>query len=505
MNFNKTKSIVYFILYACIFTHFQVSIAQPYLLKTIPSGASVLDNNEKVLGKTPLELEKILEQTREIVIQMEGYFPVEISFPEKIKKTSEFPSCINSCNECRIQYENFPELNNKNYSGILLLRKKNSDKEQSLFVSIDTPKIELSNESVLGKINGSLKKLNSKDIHSYIGYPGNMDMQMLSAFNGTYIDPRFISDDNEEKTLLYKPKIILKPIVKEMNFDFTGSLFRDLSGPCEITCDWQISTISDKSKVIASIPVKSAMYRGKNDYDIVLYKMLALSGRDLLEIDTLHSFLLRLQKEYLDGISSEQITIAGSSAKLPTSQKEILKLAVSSVVTVETDKGFGSGVFISGDGYIITNHHVTEGNGNVYISSGIHKKVKAQIVKAVSDYDVTLLKIPGTGYQSLPFGNTEESENGEDVYAIGTPLDKSLQQSITKGIISGIREWNGVKFIQTDVRINQGNSGGPLINASGEIIGITTLKASGKNVDGIGFCIPSNSIVEKLNLKFETP
>ena len=105
--------------------------------------------------------------------------------------------------------------------------------------------------------------------------------------------------------------------------------------------------------------------------------------------------------------------------------------------------------------------------------------------------------------KALSFGNSDSTGTGDEIFAAGTPLDKSLGQTVTRGIISGYREWNGVNFIQTDVSINAGNSGGPLLNQKGEIIGITTMKAFGKGIEGIGFGIPSNVVIDMMNIKFE--
>jgi hypothetical protein len=127
------------------------------------------------------------------------------------------------------------------------------------------------------------------------------------------------------------------------------------------------------------------------------------------------------------------------------------------------------------------------------------QKKKAEIIKSNKDFDLAILKVDVNNTKGLSF-SVNDTNIGEDVYAIGTPLDKKLQQSVSKGIISGYRELNGVNFIQTDTNINSGNSGGPLLNSNGEIIGINTLKATGDNVSGIGFSIPSPIVQKMLNI-----
>jgi serine protease Do len=116
--------------------------------------------------------------------------------------------------------------------------------------------------------------------------------------------------------------------------------------------------------------------------------------------------------------------------------------------------------------------------------------------------DVALLKVVGNGYRALPI-NLDDNINkvGADVIAIGTPQDISLGQSVTKGIISGKRVFEDLQYIQTDVSINSGNSGGALINNNGEVIGIIVSKLIGSGVEGLGFAIPINSALQDLNIQ----
>ena len=178
----------------------------------------------------------------------------------------------------------------------------------------------------------------------------------------------------------------------------------------------------------------------------------------------------------------------------------MIAAAAGAVVTIENENSFGSGVIISSEGYIVTNCHVVKNKKSVTVKLKQNKKYKAEIVKVNGDYDLALLKISAEDLKTLSFGNSDSSQESDEVFAIGTPVDKNLGQSVTKGIISGHMEWNGVKFIQTDVSINPGSSGGPLLNSGGEIIGITTMKISAKGVEGIGFCISSNDVLEMLNI-----
>ncbi len=165
-------------------------------------------------------------------------------------------------------------------------------------------------------------------------------------------------------------------------------------------------------------------------------------------------------------------------------------------------RGVGSGVIVSDDGYILTNNHVIEGTDEVKVTLSNGKEYDAELVgrddgqSEVGGSDLAVIKIDAKGLPVLPFGDSDALEVGEWVIAIGTPLNYS--QSVTRGIVSakgrtGFTTYG--QFIQTDAPINQGNSGGALINIRGELVGINTLIATNSIVRGnigIGFSIPSN-------------
>jgi len=182
----------------------------------------------------------------------------------------------------------------------------------------------------------------------------------------------------------------------------------------------------------------------------------------------------------------------------------IVKNSINSVVTVKTEFGHGSGFLISKDGYALTNSHVVEGADKIEVIFNNKLTLPAEVISNDKNRDVTLLKIVGGGYQPLPLNiNDDLAEIGTEVIAIGTPEDIELGQTVTKGIVSGYRNLEDKNYIQTDVSINSGNSGGSLLNADGEVIGIVVAKIVGKNVEGLGFAIPIDEAINGLNIKFE--
>lgn len=179
-----------------------------------------------------------------------------------------------------------------------------------------------------------------------------------------------------------------------------------------------------------------------------------------------------------------------------------LSTAARSVVIVETNDGHGSGCIISTDGYIVTNAHVVGQEAQVKVLMADGVQGKGQVVRVNPEMDLALVKIESDGLQAFQLPVTSLADIGADVFAIGTPADKELGQTVTKGIISARRKIEGRSFLQTDVSINGGNSGGALVARSGQLLGIVNAKLVGKGIEGIGFAIPAEQVSEALQLKF---
>ena len=157
-------------------------------------------------------------------------------------------------------------------------------------------------------------------------------------------------------------------------------------------------------------------------------------------------------------------------------------------------RSVGSGFIISNDGYILTNHHVVDGADSITVRLSDRREFTAKLVGSDETYDVALLKVEGKDLPILRQGASSSIKPGQWVVAIGSPL--GLDQSVTAGIVSAVGRTGGpgqqyVPFIQTDVAINRGNSGGPLLNTSGEVVGINSqiLSNSGGYM-GVSFAIP---------------
>ena len=164
----------------------------------------------------------------------------------------------------------------------------------------------------------------------------------------------------------------------------------------------------------------------------------------------------------------------------------------------------GSGFVLTEDGYVVTNHHVVEGASSITVTMSDGSVHPAQLVGSDSTNDVAVLKMDAAGLQAVALGSSTDLIVGDQVVAIGNPLGE-LTSTMTVGYVSAkdrdvTTDGTTINMIQTDAAINSGNSGGPMFNMNGEVIGITTAKysgesSSGASIEGIGFAIPIDDVM----------
>ena len=223
------------------------------------------------------------------------------------------------------------------------------------------------------------------------------------------------------------------------------------------------------------------------------------------------------QSEEADGYTLEKSQLPTSLSSNDTGKsltpKEVYAMNVNACVGIATQittnvwgqvasaSASGSGFILTSDGYVVTNNHVVEDATSVTVKLYNGDEYDATIVGTDEMNDVALLKIDATGLQAVTVGDSDQIEVGEEVIAIGNPLGE-LTFTMTAGVVSALdREINTdgkpINMLQTDVAINSGNSGGPLFDMDGNVIGITSAKysgetSSGASIEGISFAIPIN-------------
>lgn len=207
----------------------------------------------------------------------------------------------------------------------------------------------------------------------------------------------------------------------------------------------------------------------------------------------------------LSNTTSAQLSIEEIAAKAADS---VVEITTESVTTGEflqqsITQGAGSGVIISTDGYILTNYHVIEGASTITVTLRNGNSYPATLVGVDDNLDVALLKIEETNLSPATFGDSSSLKVGETAVAIGNPLGQ-LGGTVTNGIISALDrditiDGKTKKLLQTNAAINPGNSGGGLFNDKGQLIGLVVAKSSGEEIEGLGFAIPINDVVNILD------
>ena len=195
------------------------------------------------------------------------------------------------------------------------------------------------------------------------------------------------------------------------------------------------------------------------------------------------------------------LACGGDATPAPESPTDITENALPSVVQIITDSGSGTGFIVSADGLVVTNKHVVEGERRVTVRFATGEEYRGNVVQRHRAIDLAYVEIDSTRtFTALPLGNSAEVRVSESVIAIGYPLGEELGQepTVSRGIISAKRD----DYLQTDASVNPGNSGGPLLDSKGHVIGVITTRIesteTGRPVTGIGFAIPIDAVQQDL-------
>ena len=192
------------------------------------------------------------------------------------------------------------------------------------------------------------------------------------------------------------------------------------------------------------------------------------------------------------------------------SAKEVYRNCVNSVVYVETtgasaglyqssSTSSGSGFIVTDSGYIVTNYHVVEGGKSYKVTTYDNKEYDAKLIGYEESNDIAVLKIEGDSFQSVKYGNSSSISVGDNVYVIGNPLG-DLTYTLTSGVVSALNrliksdDGSLINMFQTDAAVNSGNSGGPVFDSTGSVVGIATAKYASSSIEGLSFCIPINDV-----------
>jgi len=238
---------------------------------------------------------------------------------------------------------------------------------------------------------------------------------------------------------------------------------------------------------------------GPTNYTDLNGDRVACDGYYVLKTDHF-DFQLEKLSDTFTGTVETRLAGSGRPAESELPVEEIVQRATPAVVYLRGPHGSGTGFFITDSGVVVTNKHVVANESGLVAVLRSGPELDARVIDVEPDLDIALLKVNGTGYPHLVLADALGVRAGQNVIAIGNP-GGGLPNTVTKGVVSAVGRrddlGNGT-WIQTDAAINPGNSGGPLLNAWGEVIGITTQKpflaADGRPLQGIGFALSSGDL-----------
>jgi S1-C subfamily serine protease len=293
----------------------------------------------------------------------------------------------------------------------------------------------------------------------------------------------------------HRAEFLLGGIVRELDCQDRYSGIR-----CRVGVEWQLLNVATDT-IVYKVTARSAVYDVPKDKSKQIGGMLLSKALDsVLQREQLRGLLASpkpTRKKDATFPSATYATCAPLAKAMPTAATDVLK----ATVVVKSGTGFGSGFFLTTDGLTLTAAHVVDSD-NLTLKLHDGSEVDAVVVRLAHRADVALLrpKQPLAQQACLATSTKVRADVGSELYAIGTPASLDLAFTLTRGIVSSVRVIEGQPILQTDAPVSRGNSGGPMVDTSGAVVGIASSKLVGGSVEGIAFAVPIVSALSALGL-----
>lgn len=308
-------------------------------------------------------------------------------------------------------------------------------------------------------------------------------------------------------------------VVNQVLTNLCGKSNTSWTGEAYIKLEWQVFAPDQKKVIYKSTTEGVARLRDKpveGAFSQIPLEAFSVAIRNLLADP---NFALAIQTPYdAAAAAANQVISPSPSASMPSGatvhidnvvaqqqgaeiSKSITDLR-SAVVTVLADGRSGTGFYIGTSGWLLTNQHVVGDAKVVKVRMPTGRELIADVQRINAGRDVALLKTEPPGVRPIPL-RLDEPAVGEDVYALGSPLGDAFNTTLTRGILSGVRVIGEQEFLQSDVAVLPGNSGGPLLDKSGQVVGITVAGLGAKGIAGMNFFIPTANALAKLRLQLD--
>lgn len=510
-SFQKTSTVLSCALIATLL--FQTScvtiLASKYQKVTIdnPSGSKILVDGETPEMKNGLVKLKRDANVKQITISKDGYKDEHVvAVPYKRSPLTfvsilffYYPYIVDALNPKSINYDKVIQVPEK----LVKVPKKS---EQFKEIRLNQVKVDLDDAkfTYYNTYKKYLKNVKGKRDESDEGSEIKLENTVFTDFlNQTLKEEGYIDTSRKVLKNSYSNNLLINATIDDYESFNVGTYSTGVSR-VELSIKWEV--LDYYEKVIYTYTKKDVKSGEFSFNSKDKYKEANLSAiNDALEAGLIDLMAQDKVQELLTDHSEEAKEEAFDVIKLKDASKYVSSIneAIKSSVTITNKDGHGSGFIISSDGYILTNYHVIAGAEDLKVVLNNEKEYDLEVIRISKIHDMALVKIDVNGM--IPFKLDYESEIsiGSDIYAVGTPKGQDLAQTVSKGIISGVRKSdNGSNLIQTDASINSGNSGGAIITKDGKVLGIVSSKYFGFGVEGVAFGIPSSYIKDKLKLQY---
>ena len=323
------------------------------------------------------------------------------------------------------------------------------------------------------------------------------------VLNNLLKDKGYIDTTNTVLKNSYLDNLLINANVKSYTVYNIGSVLygRGSMLYIDLSIDWEVLDYYEKviySQTTTSRSGEFVVFRNKDKImEIVIKDVMEVGLTEFMNSDKVHS-LLHDRSEIEKETKLQELNISNSNLYASG-----LSQSTKSSLTIKSKDSFGSGFIISNDGYIITNYHVVSDSSDLKVILNDKSEYDVEVIRTSKIYDLALLKIDAKDLIPYKINRSKNIEIASEVYAVGTPTAEDLSQTISRGIVSGVRNTGETKLIQTDASINNGNSGGPLLNKQGEVIGVVSSKLKGFGVEGVAFGIPAYEIFDRLKINIK--
>lgn len=478
-----------------------------------PAAAQVKDVNGKNFGSTPYTFTPSKDESYSFVISKPGYTDAPLEIKPVVNEGALAADALLLCVPCIIDvpakaHIQFPRANYKvdleHAPGSAENTSANVTDDEKVYINIDEPEIHFKDREVVGELNGTTKKYKPNEPEEFLGsstFYTEAICGEFEKFNAVAMQCGINKYALGNSLVPAEKQLHIIAQIQSYSFDLKYKSHK-FYGTSAITVNWKVKDPLAGMKVVREKKISFTSDVEAAQVKFVFKKMLEHCTNRFITEDSLMGFLKDRSLQSPDLMKGETVSLKKVSNPAFPKFKDLVSHCTKAVVTIKLKDGFGSGVAISSSGLIVTNYHVVDENKEVDVKMNTGISLKAKVIKTNPAADLALLKVDAQDIPALPF-SLADIELGEEVIAIGTPGDITLEQTVSKGIISGKRVLEGKKFLQTDLSINPGNSGGPLIDENGNIVGIITMKLMGRGLEGLGFALTAEEVVKSLNLKIE--